>query len=248
VDARQLVMRLDNVKVVSFSGIDGAGKSTQIDALQSYLRELGLRSTLYTFWDNVVVFPGLREHMSFKAFKGDKGVGSPDKPIVRRDKNVTSGYITAIRMFLYLLDAYSLRVAVSGSYDAGVDVIIFDRYIYDELANLPLNNWLIRLYVRLLLGLIPKPNVAFIVDADPEAAHIRKPEYPLDFVRKNRDSYIALSQVVRGMTVLPPRSVEETTARIKESIYKACLRSDLGTPDFPLQCATVPGQSNSSNA
>ena len=241
-------MRLDNVKVVSFSGIDGAGKSTQIDALQSYLRELGLRATLYTFWDNVVVFPSLREHMSFRAFKGDKGIGSPDKPIVRRDKNVTSWYLTAMRLFLYLLDAYSLRVAVSGSYDAEVDVIIFDRYIYDELANLPLNNRLIRLYVHLLLGLIPKPDIAFIVDADPEAAHIRKPEYPLEFVRKNRDSYISLSHVVRGMAVLPPRSVEETTGKIKDWIFQECLRSDIRTLDFPLQGATAPGQSNSSNA
>ena len=106
-------MRLNKVKVVSFSGIDGAGKSTQIEALQRHLRELGLRSTLYTFWDNVVVFPHFREHLSFKAFKGDKGIGRPDKPIRRRDKNVTSWYVTAIRLFLYLLDAYSLRVAVS---------------------------------------------------------------------------------------------------------------------------------------
>ncbi|HEY3617374.1 MAG TPA: hypothetical protein VGK96_11215, partial [Candidatus Sulfotelmatobacter sp.] len=156
-NARQLVMRLDNVKLVSFSGIDGAGKSTQIEALQSYLLEIGVRSTLYTFWDNVVVFPGLREHMSFKAFKGDKGIGSPDKPIVRRDKNVTSWYLTAIRLFLYLLDAYSLRVAVSGRSNTE-DVVIFDRYIYDELANLPLKNWLVLSYVRLLLVLIPKPD------------------------------------------------------------------------------------------
>lgn len=240
-------MRLDNVKVVSFSGIDGAGKSTQIEALQSYLREIGLRSTLYTFWDNVVVFPGLREHMSFKAFKGDKGIGSPDKPIVRRDKNVTSWYITAIRLFLYLLDAYSLRVAVSGSSNTEDDVIIFDRYIYDELANLPLKNWLVLSYVRLLLGLIPKPDIAFVVDADPGAAHIRKPEYPLEFVRKNRDSYIALSRVVRGMTVLPPRSVEETTAKIKESISQLRLRADVQTVNFPLHCAAAQGQSNSSN-
>jgi thymidylate kinase len=239
-------MRLDNVKLVSFSGIDGAGKSTQIEALQSYLLEIGVRSTLYTFWDNVVVFPGLREHMSFKAFRGDKGIGSPDKPIVRRDKNVTSWYLTAIRLFLYLLDAYSLRVAVSGRSNTE-DVVIFDRYIYDELANLPLKNWLVLSYVRLLLVLIPKPDLAFVVDAEPEAAHIRKPEYPLEFVRKNRDSYIELSHVVRGITVLPPRSAEETTAKIKESISRLCLRADVQAVNFPLQCAAAQSQSNSSN-
>src|SRR5580698_6422792 len=108
-------MRSDNVKLISFSGIDGAGKSTQIEALRDYLRDLGFHSVLYTFWDNVVMFPRLREHMSSKAFKGDQGVGSPDKPIIRRDKNVTAWHITALRLILYLLDAYSLRVAVSGT-------------------------------------------------------------------------------------------------------------------------------------
>jgi pantothenate kinase-related protein Tda10 len=78
-------MRSNCPKVISFSGIDGAGKSTQIQSLQAHLMNLGFQSTLYTFWDNVVVFPGLRERVSLKAFKGDKGIGSPDKPITRRD-------------------------------------------------------------------------------------------------------------------------------------------------------------------
>jgi thymidylate kinase len=241
-------MSTSNAKVVSFSGIDGAGKSTQIDALQAYLKELGLRTTLYTFWDNVVVFPGLRERMSFKAFKGDKGVGSPDKPIVRRDKNVTSWYITAARLFLYLLDAYSLRVAISGSTYSGADVIIFDRYIYDELANLPLDQPPVRAYVALLLRLIPKPDVAYIVDADPEAAYRRKPEYPLEFVRTNRDAYIRLSRLVRNMTVLEPRSVEETSARIKESVSRKCAPRVFDEVDFPLQYPAIPGEAKTPNA
>ncbi len=230
-------MRLDNVKVVSFSGIDGAGKSTQIKALQHHLQQLGLRANLYTFWDDIVVFAGLREHLSFRAFKGDKGIGRPDKPISRRDKNVTSWYVIAIRLFFYLLDAYSLRMAVRGSCDVGGDFIIFDRYIYDELANLPLSSRLIRLYVRLLLHLIPRPDIAFIVDADPEVAHIRKPEYPLEFVRKNRDSYIALSRLVRGMKILPPVSLEEITAKIKQTISEVLPHPDVEPADLQLQCA-----------
>jgi thymidylate kinase len=235
-------MRSDNVIVISFSGIDGAGKSTQIEALQAHLRSLGFRSTLYTFWDNVVVCPRFREHMSLAAFKGDKGIGSPDQPIRRRDKNVTSWYITAARLFLYLLDAYSLRVAVSGSACAGADFLIFDRYIYDELANLPIARPSMRLYLSLLLRLVPKPDVAFVVDADPEAAHMRKPEYSLEFVRTNRDSYLKLSRVVRGMTVLEPLSIEETTAKIKESISKKCPQADVGRINFPLPCPAGPSE------
>ncbi len=241
-------MRPDNVKLISFSGIDGAGKSTQIEALQTYLQELGFRSTLYTFWENVVVFPRLREHMSFKAFKGDKGIGSPEQPIRRRDKNVTSWYITAVRLLLYALDAYSLRVAVSGSSATDVDFIIFDRYIYDELANLPLHRPPVRLYVTLILRLIPRPDIAFVVDADPDVAYRRKPEYPLEFVRSNREAYITLSRLVRSMTVLAPLSVEDTTNKVKESLAGKCVRTDFATVDFPVQCPAGPSAAKTPNA
>ena len=41
--------------VVSFSGLDGAGKTTQIDNLRELMHSLGLRETMLTFWDNIVV-------------------------------------------------------------------------------------------------------------------------------------------------------------------------------------------------
>jgi hypothetical protein len=102
--------------------------------------------------------------------------------------------------------------------------------------------------VRLLQHLVPKPDIAFIVDADPEAAHIRKPEYPLEFVRKNRDSYIRLSRLVRGMIVLPPLPVEELTAKVQETISQACLLPDIEQVDLQVECAAGTAKSKTPNA
>ncbi len=208
------------IKIITFSGIDGAGKSTQIDALTSQLEQAGLRVKLLSFWDDVVVLPKFREAISYKAFKGDRGIGSPAKPLNRRDKDVTSWPVTAARFVLYLGDAVNLKRKVNRIQVEDVDVVIFDRYIYDELANVPLSRWLPRAFARLVLKLIPKPDVAFLIDADPVLARERKPEYPLEFLLRNRESYLALSRLSGHMTLIDPLSVEATKVRVAGVLEK----------------------------
>ena len=208
------------MKIVSFSGIDGAGKSTQISALQAWIEKTGQRTQMLTFWDDVVVASRFREFTSHKAFKGDQGIGSPEKPLHRRDKNVTSLPVTASRFLLYFADAVSLCREVSALRKTDADIVIFDRYIYDELANLPMNRWPARFFIRFVLAFVPKPDVAYIVDADPDAAYVRKPEYPLEFLRRNREAYLTLSRLAGGITVIEPLPIEAAAIRIREALLQ----------------------------
>ncbi len=201
--------------IASFSGIDGAGKSTQIRALQTWIAQEGLSVQLLTFWDDVVVFPRWREFMSHAAFKGDQGIGSPDRPLQRRDKNVTTWPVCAVRFVLYFLDAINLYQVTQTVKRRQADVVIFDRYIYDELANLPIHGWLARAFVRLLLKLAPKPDIAYLIDADPTAALARKPEYPLEFLHSNRRAYLNLSRLTDNISVIEPQSIEAMEIRVR---------------------------------
>jgi hypothetical protein len=179
---------------------------------------------LYTFWDDVVAFRNLRERASHRIFKGERGVGSPEHPIQRRDKNVESWYATLSRLCLYFLDALKLRRVLSKFKDDCAEVLILDRYLYDELANLPLRNPVAHRYARLLLRIVPRPDIAFLLDADPRVAVSRKPEYPLDFVRQNREAYLHVSTIA-GMMILPPCAVDQTAQTILNSILEKCIHS-----------------------
>jgi thymidylate kinase len=225
-------------RFVSFSGIDGAGKSTQIEALCARLNGIGLRVLLVTFWDDVARLKRIREATGHTLFKGDKGVGTPTKPVNRRDKNVQSWYMTAVRFGLYFMDAVSLRIVVAKTLRADADVVIFDRYLYDELANLSLRNRIARAYVRLLLTFVPQPDISYVLDADPVQARARKPEYPLDFLHSSRASYLALSELVGRMTIIAPQPVEDVGRQVLQEMLKEISPGD--PQQFPAFAHMIP--------
>jgi thymidylate kinase len=205
------------VILLSFSGIDGAGKTTQIRALQRCLSEAGRQVLLLSFWDDIAALTHFREELGHRLFGGDRGVGCPEKPLSRRDKNVKSWYMTVARLFFYSLDTIRMNRAVTKALRSEADVVIFDRYIYDEFVNLLSCRGLTRIYLQLLLSCTPKPDIAYLLDADPQLARQRKPEYPVSFLKENRESYLALSQLA-GMTVIHSFQVREVSRKIVKEI------------------------------
>lgn len=220
-------MSIKRPLLISFSGLDGAGKSTQIENLQERLGAAGLQVRLLTFWDDIVVMTRYREGFVHKVYGSEKGIGAPNKPVNRRDKNVRAWYLTIARYALYLLDAMHLRRTVQKTLKSGADVIIVDRYIYDELANLPLERPVTLRFVRLMQKIAPQPDLAYLLDADPEAAHKRKPEYPVAFMHKCRAAYYRLAAVLGTMTIIPPLPLAEAKLAVVTACDKTILAREL---------------------
>jgi thymidylate kinase len=212
--------KLRQTLCVSFSGVDGAGKSTQIEALRVAAENAGLHVRISRFWDDVACLTLLREASGHKIFKGDKGIGSPEQPVSRRDKNVRSLPMSCIRLAIYTIDALSTHVAMTRARRSGADLFIFDRYLYDELANLSLENPVMRLFVHIAMVLTPRPDISFVLDADPEAARARKPEYPIEFIRLNRQAYLFLARILGDMTIIQPMPIED----VKQAILNHVLQ------------------------
>ena len=210
---------------MSFSGIDGAGKSTQIAALYHSLERAGMRVQLLTFWDDVACLGG--ERASFQVTRFLREIKETDHQRSRFTAETEHQDLVFDHRSLSDLLPRRPITAESGhpGTESDADVVIFDRYIYDELANLSLKNPLTRAYARLLLTLAPQPDVAYLLDADPVAARERKPEYPIEFLHANRAAYLALPDLARRITVIEPMPQREVERRVTDSMCNADPRS-----------------------
>jgi hypothetical protein len=103
-------------------------------------------------------------------------------------------------------------------------VVIFDRYIYDQLAALPLESQWARTFACCLLKLTPRLDISYLLDALPEEARARKPEYPLEFMRRYRSSYLALRALAQ-LELIPADGPEGVHAAVVNRLQQYILES-----------------------
>jgi thymidylate kinase len=202
-------------RLISFSGIDGAGKSTQIAALRDSLSGRGWKAVQITFWDDAAILARFRARVSLRVL-ASRPVA--EEPPLRRDKNVRAWYLTLIRSLFYALDALRLRVVVARVARSGADFIILDRWSYDQLVHINTRSWLARAYIRTILALAPSPDVPLVLDASPDEAFRRKPEYPLAFLREYRQAFLSLKEFVPKLQIISAGSADEVQRRILASV------------------------------
>src|SRR5207244_8465013 len=81
------------------------------------------------------------------------------------------------------------------------------------LATLPLEYAAARAYARWGLSVVTKPSVAYLHYAEPEVAREKKPEYPVDFLHKYRQSYLRLRDIA-DLALIEPQSQADSQAAI----------------------------------
>jgi thymidylate kinase len=201
--------------LITFSGIDGAGKTTQIEYLTSFLEKQGLRVLLLSFWDNVAAWSKMRGGVGQRTVDSTEVDRTNERPFIpRNNKHIRNWYLTAARAGFYMLDIVRLHRLLASHEISNYDVVIFDRYIYDQIANIYSASWFARLYGKILLEQTPAPDLAFIIDASPAAAFARKPEYPLEFVYLNRQNFLHLQELVPQLIVISSGMPEDVRNEI----------------------------------
>jgi thymidylate kinase len=187
--------------LITFSGLDGAGKSTLVRWLQQTLEHQNRRVVVFHMNDHVGVYAYLRQ------LRNQLGGAPPSPPprgaggvsALRRVRDALL-WGKLLRRVIYPLDL--LLFLVYRLYHEWIRrrVVIMDRYFYDTLVDVADGrHWG---GLRLLQRLTPTPDVAVLLDVGPEESYARKRDYPVEYLRDRWLAYRTVFPWVRGALVL----------------------------------------------
>jgi len=221
---------------VSFSGLDGAGKTRQIDELVAALRDDCTVEVLwipFKIWPETLLNrlpaklrsrlgPSRKASATSDALTGAKapaqlaagpsrGTGGPGRRSLLTP--LRPALWTGVGTFAAVSAGLSLRRRARGS-DAGV--LILDRYRLDSIVKLQF--WYpdvsADLLARVLRALAPEPDVEFLLRVDPEVAYARKPEqWSVEQLTRQARLYDRLAATSPRIVVLDAHADPDELAR-----------------------------------
>ena len=213
--------------LITFSGLDGAGKSTLIGWLKATLESEERAVSVLHINTHVGLYAYLRffRDQGLRLFPGHNGQqapgGAPPTPpegevrgvrgALRRVRDALIWSIL-LRQLIYPIDlllflGYRLYVEKLRK-----RILIMDRYFYDSLVDVANGrNWT---SLRLLERITPTPDVAVMLDVAPERAYGRKREQPFEYLERRWLAYQVLFPWVRTRVVLPNHDLSATKATL----------------------------------
>jgi len=215
--------------LITFSGLDGSGKSTLIEWLTATLQADKRRVVVLHMNTHV----GLHAYGRFlldciKLRPFHRTNGAEPAVIVRRAparETATPGLRGALfrirtailwsRLVREITYPFDLLVFLGYRFYVEVlrkRILIMDRYFYDYLADMADGRrWT---SLRLLQAITPTPDVAFLLDVPPEQADRRKPEQPFKFLTRRWQAYNVLFPLVRTSVLLSNADLETAKATL----------------------------------
>ena len=196
------------MKIITFEGIEGVGKSTQINLLKDYIESRGLSASIF------------RE-------PGSTSIGENIRSILLDSKENLSKESELLLMFAARAQLISEKVKISNT-----DFILFDRFYDASVAYQGYGRGLSVDFINNLISFIncPQPDLTFLLDISVENGFKRKINDVKDriessgdeFFEKVRQGYleIAKSQPERIKVIDAMGSIDDINKEIIKEVSK----------------------------
>ena len=184
--------------LIAFCGTDGSGKTTWAKKVNSFLKDRGIESTL--------------NHAH--AYSTSQDSFGLSEEMVRKLRYLFRFFIPFafadnIKTFLFQYNPIRKK-----------RILICDRYFYDKLARMIYYGICGKSLAKLYLKLLPKPDIVFFLDIDPQSAWQRKQEYKENEYKDFQDIYTFIADYLKAPLINTAADIEVSWKRI-HSFLKA---------------------------
>ncbi|MBU8923149.1 MAG: hypothetical protein KOO63_15125 [Bacteroidales bacterium] len=221
--------------ILTLSGLDGTGKSSQAEKLLNRLSSEGIKAgAIWNRWKPCLSLPLVKlarrslsqvkeartaDYANFTEAKKEK-MKSPARKKIWQTM-VWSEYSFQVR-FRLLTHGWPFRG------------MICDRYVYDTLVDMAVNfsvspTELESLCVNPLLDLFPVPTQAILIDIDPETGARRKDDgTPVDYLSDRRQLYLEMARITGAIIIDGMKTIEEISEEIwdRTGAWRSTLHSE----------------------
>ncbi|MGH7526050.1 MAG: hypothetical protein ACREMX_05055 [Gemmatimonadales bacterium] len=198
--------------LITFSGLDGSGKSTLIRSLRAALEASNTAVVVCHMNHDIGIFAAVQALRN-------RLIGSAPSPGHARAGNSRWQRLRhaviwnkPCRRVLYLADLLVFvvfRFRVERRRDS---VLLMDRYFYDTLVDVAgPRGWT---WARLLARITPTPHLAVLLDATPEVAFARKGEFSVEYLARRSLAYKRVFGWVRSTLILDAADLDGSTREL----------------------------------
>jgi thymidylate kinase len=202
--------------IISFSGLDGSGKTTHIKTTVAFLRKRGVETKVIEVY-NISIFSIMGRLLSGLSKKVAQGLVE-EQFSIDKEASLKKRFLSLIRRICIILDVLFFYLFVRLPAKIRKRWVICDRYFYDAVIQLYYLGMCSKEFYERSLKWIPVPDISILILVEPNVAFERKFEYDTNYFNQKSLFYEDVAMRKINCEVVVSNAFRETQKEIEQII------------------------------